>query len=315
MNECKLVEDFLPLYIDGALSEESEQFVRAHLAACSACREKEQALLSAARAVPASVPPAEGQPLARIRKKFTRKTLLISAIAVLVCAAIAFCALFFGLRARALYPASYRGEHAYTNADFEKTAMPALDITSAAIGSAVYVNDGTNNSAGEVRVRFELPAGMRQSEEAPNIFSGEGAGYISFAFETEAEAAWYYPNYELYTELHTRPARTYTELCRYVLEYDLGAVNVFSPMRDIRIACAVRELRAFVSVVNSAGAVGGYYPIEGDLNGFAVTAGSAWFICLEQERTLCHILIAAPAGVGASAETVSQFLSTVALSV
>ena len=35
---CSIVEDLLPLYIDGALREETAQEVREHLSACPACR-------------------------------------------------------------------------------------------------------------------------------------------------------------------------------------------------------------------------------------------------------------------------------------
>ena len=35
---CSIVEDLLPLYIDGALREETAQAVREHLSACPACR-------------------------------------------------------------------------------------------------------------------------------------------------------------------------------------------------------------------------------------------------------------------------------------
>ena len=35
---CAIVEDLLPLNIDGALREETAQAVREHLSACPACR-------------------------------------------------------------------------------------------------------------------------------------------------------------------------------------------------------------------------------------------------------------------------------------
>lgn len=37
MNHCKIVEDLLPLYIDGLTSEETAQYVREHLAKCPSC--------------------------------------------------------------------------------------------------------------------------------------------------------------------------------------------------------------------------------------------------------------------------------------
>lgn len=38
MNECKIVQDLMPLYIDDLLSEESEETVRTHVASCEVCR-------------------------------------------------------------------------------------------------------------------------------------------------------------------------------------------------------------------------------------------------------------------------------------
>ena len=41
---CAIVEDLLPLYIDGALREETAQAVREHLSACPACRNEYEKL-------------------------------------------------------------------------------------------------------------------------------------------------------------------------------------------------------------------------------------------------------------------------------
>lgn len=40
MNECKIVEDLLPLYEENLLQEETTRWVNGHLASCAACREK-----------------------------------------------------------------------------------------------------------------------------------------------------------------------------------------------------------------------------------------------------------------------------------
>lgn len=40
MSECKIVQDLLPLYDDGLVSEETADFIRAHAEGCAACREK-----------------------------------------------------------------------------------------------------------------------------------------------------------------------------------------------------------------------------------------------------------------------------------
>lgn len=37
---CKIIEDLLPLYVDGACSEESRNAVESHISACAECRKK-----------------------------------------------------------------------------------------------------------------------------------------------------------------------------------------------------------------------------------------------------------------------------------
>ena len=36
-NECSIVLDLLPLYVEGMLSEDTATFVKEHLAQCAAC--------------------------------------------------------------------------------------------------------------------------------------------------------------------------------------------------------------------------------------------------------------------------------------
>ena len=38
-NECNIVRDILPLYVEDMVSEETEKFVKEHLAECKNCRE------------------------------------------------------------------------------------------------------------------------------------------------------------------------------------------------------------------------------------------------------------------------------------
>lgn len=46
VNDCDIVLELLPLYLDGKTCEESNAYVKEHLAACSGCREVHQ-LMSA----------------------------------------------------------------------------------------------------------------------------------------------------------------------------------------------------------------------------------------------------------------------------
>lgn len=44
--QCEIVQDLLPLYVDGACSEASNEMIKEHLASCSSCREIYQRLCS-----------------------------------------------------------------------------------------------------------------------------------------------------------------------------------------------------------------------------------------------------------------------------
>ncbi len=44
MKPCALVRDLLPLFVDGAVSDESRSFIEEHLKGCDACRRELDAL-------------------------------------------------------------------------------------------------------------------------------------------------------------------------------------------------------------------------------------------------------------------------------
>ena len=45
-NECKIVSDLLPLYLENLVCEETEKFVKNHLSECEACKKEFEALQS-----------------------------------------------------------------------------------------------------------------------------------------------------------------------------------------------------------------------------------------------------------------------------
>lgn len=82
---CKVIRDLLPLYIDGALSDESRALVEKHLAECEECR---KALSQMREAIPA--PRAEEPGVAEALKGLNRalKRTRFKAIAIAVVAAV-----------------------------------------------------------------------------------------------------------------------------------------------------------------------------------------------------------------------------------
>ena len=88
---CDIIRDLLPLYEDGAVSEETAKLVREHIAGCPACWEE----LGKMR-TPISLPPEENGPLweryqqrrAEIRRK---RNVKIVCVLSLLAALTAFC--------------------------------------------------------------------------------------------------------------------------------------------------------------------------------------------------------------------------------
>lgn len=89
-NPCNIIQDLLPLYLDGLASEDSIAFVDEHLEGCPSCRaclERMKAPDALAAAVSA-VPDADAAPLKAFSKKWSRKkravTLTLAAVLLIV---------------------------------------------------------------------------------------------------------------------------------------------------------------------------------------------------------------------------------------
>ena len=81
---CKVIQDLLPLYLDGVSSKESSELVETHLAICMQCSSLKEKM-AANSVVPGSIAASEkaNNPLRKL-KRATRKTLLISVAATFV---------------------------------------------------------------------------------------------------------------------------------------------------------------------------------------------------------------------------------------
>ncbi|GEM_PF-5895208 len=88
MNEmqrsCGLVRDLLPLYVEDIESEDSREFIEAHLSRCPDCRAEEAKMRSAR--LPS---PDEALPLKRLRRTILKRRLMLSLIAAAFIAALA----------------------------------------------------------------------------------------------------------------------------------------------------------------------------------------------------------------------------------
>ena len=91
-HECSIVKDLLPLYAENMVSEDTAGFVKMHLAGCEDCRAALNGLTAPAPEIPQTE---ETLPLKTVKKKLTRKRMLIAAAAALATLIIGFAVFLF----------------------------------------------------------------------------------------------------------------------------------------------------------------------------------------------------------------------------
>lgn len=320
MNKCNIVKDLLPLYADNMLSEESREFVERHVKTCASCAEQARMLSAPLPDALADVLPPldkeeETRTVKRIKRKFNFKALWISLTCLILCGVIVFFSVFLWFRSQTLYPLSS------DDGEFDKTVMPAIKITANQTeGEILFTQQDTGWGATGKSVRFTLPEEYDQSrlDELPakNIYISTQKNVYSWLMVTlgyDAESGWSFPNAELREELETHGLKTYVEYSRFVMEYELSSVHLFSSTRNIRIASAVRTMKQFVSLTNVSG-TGRYYPVTGDLDGFITTVANGetnmWEIVVEQNSIICYLMLVLPAANTAQEQTVTDILSS-----
>ena len=77
---CAVCRDLMPLVQDGVASPESEALVKAHLAACPACRAWRRG--AAAPAVPELPAPDDGKILQKLRRRYSTHLLLLAFVGI-----------------------------------------------------------------------------------------------------------------------------------------------------------------------------------------------------------------------------------------
>lgn len=97
-NNCNLMDDLLPLYVDGLISEEGAELVRQHLNVCPACAEKAKRLSQTLVVEPNHNDEAKTQ-AQKVKKKF-EKRLFLSLGSLALCGVLIFSVLFFPLQAK-----------------------------------------------------------------------------------------------------------------------------------------------------------------------------------------------------------------------
>ena len=87
---CNIIQDMLPLYVDGVASQETAQMVEAHLADCQGCRKK-CSDLKESMTIPMNN---DERPLQRIRRSWNRKKVILVCSTVAIILAILCCGFF-----------------------------------------------------------------------------------------------------------------------------------------------------------------------------------------------------------------------------
>ena len=97
-NECNIVKDLLPLYIEDMVSEDTATFVNEHLAKCEDCRLEAEKMKASNSLDPVSANASDtAAPLKTLKKHWnTKKRILIITTSLITALVMFFCAYFIG---------------------------------------------------------------------------------------------------------------------------------------------------------------------------------------------------------------------------
>lgn len=144
---CGIIDDLLPLYADGACSEESKAAIEAHLASCEACRKKLERMQSDTVVSETSKPTGEVTVVKYANK--VRKHRIKLAIGIVAISVIAACLL-------SLVFLTLKDMHTYANPTIYEVETGTYNLTSNDLEVAVADVGGyvffTNNARIEVSV-------------------------------------------------------------------------------------------------------------------------------------------------------------------
>ena len=72
-NECSIIRDILPLYVENMVSEDTSEFVKEHLESCPACRAELEKLREPVEVQTEPQPDMDAAPLKRLKKALLMK--------------------------------------------------------------------------------------------------------------------------------------------------------------------------------------------------------------------------------------------------
>lgn len=88
---CNIIQDLLPLYVDGVVSQDTQEFVEEHLEHCEECKREVEFMRT-----DLSLPIEKKAPLFKgLKKKWRNKKLIISGVSILLTSLILFGAFYY----------------------------------------------------------------------------------------------------------------------------------------------------------------------------------------------------------------------------
>ena len=163
---CKIVEDLLPLYLDGSCSEDSRAALEGHLKGCPSCRAKLERM---GREIPGGVHAGRSAPqLASYAKKVRGHRMRVAVLAAAVTVAASAVLALGGLAVRDMYQRAHpavmeveEGTHNLTASVLETTAEEAG-------GYILFTNDT------EIKVTVGAEGGFHGTVKLWNAEDGRG---------------------------------------------------------------------------------------------------------------------------------------------
>lgn len=175
------------------------------------------------------------------------------------------------------------------------------------------------NEADKPQITGTIPNNYEKSGTLNGLYinSDKNGDFIKFTSDYEQNVPNVITGLAGYKYLSETGITSVMAMSRFALSYNLDKVSIFSSRKDIETASAVRCIRTVLydADVNSSDDVN-YHIVYGEMNGYALNVDNGvWFITLQDRKNnYCYITISAPEGVGQSAETVTEFLSTISMS-
>ena len=244
--------------------------------------------------------------LAAKNKKHIKKICLIAMVVVL-------CVTFLWLSAFSVYYVVNRRAMLYPDGTSDrnnaKRYLGEIVVPTASEGGRLYASENGHG------IHFDLPEEYT-NEKTPNIFVNDDKDYVRIASIMDPSDALCPTTLALSKYFAQEGITKYTDKIAFAYKYDLKQTTIFSSSETIEIAAGVRVLRTYGSAINDDGDMGLFYKLSGHVEGYAMSTSSTnpqvWFVCIENEHTICFLNIKT-AAAGIDIDALSDWLGQVTI--